>query len=128
MEELMQRALPEHFVLYKPRDVVSGDFYWFEEIGHLQVMVVGDCTGHGVPGAFMTMLGIQALTNIVLQRKITAPNLVLDALDETLPQLLKTKKTRVDDGMDVVAVVVDKQQQTLAFAGAKNPLILVQNN
>jgi serine phosphatase RsbU (regulator of sigma subunit)/uncharacterized protein HemY len=126
-EERMTKAFPEHFVLYKPRDIVSGDFYWFEEVNNLQILVVGDCTGHGVPGAFMTMLGSQALSNIVVQRQITEPSEILNALNETLPYLLKTKDTHVNDGMDVVVSVLDRQAQKLYFAGAKNSLVLVQN-
>ena len=60
-EERVAKALPRHFVLYKPRDIVSGDFHWLEEVDGKQIIIVADCTGHGVPGAFMTMLGIQAL-------------------------------------------------------------------
>ncbi|EAY29159.1 tetratricopeptide repeat protein [Microscilla marina] len=126
-EERMQKVFPEHFVLYKPRDIVSGDFYWCEEVEHLQILIVGDCTGHGVPGAFMTMLGSQALSNIVVQRKITKPDEILNALNETLPYLLKTKDTQINDGMDIVVSVLDRQKQQLYFAGAKNSLVLVQN-
>lgn len=126
-EEQMLGSLPEHFVFFRPRDVVSGDFYWFEAIEDKIFIVAGDCTGHGVPGAFMTMLGSQALTNIIVQKKVHSPEQVLQLLDETLRVLLRSKQSAVSDGMDVVITVIDKQKQELHYAGAKNPLALIKN-
>ena len=128
IESKLNTALPEHFILFRPRDVVSGDFYWFEEIGHKQFIIVGDCTGHGVPGAFMTMLGVQALNNIILQKQIHSPAQILEELHHTTRAMLHIQNTQVDDGMDIVICVIDKNTQTLEFAGAKNPLVIVQNN
>ena len=122
----MKEILPPHFLLYRPRDIVSGDFYWTEKLGDQVFIIVGDCTGHGVPGAFMTMLGIQAINQIILQKKIEAPHQILNQLDEMLPSLLKSKNTSVKDGMDIAVVVLDTQQQTLNFAGAKSPLLVIQ--
>ena len=127
LEERMKNVLPPHFVLYRPRDIVSGDFYWFEELGDKQIFVVADCTGHGVPGAFMTMLGTQALNNIVAQNKISAPEQILYHLDQALHKLLQSDTTRVEDGMDVVICVLDKAEKMLYYAGAMHPLVLVQN-
>lgn len=124
----MSAFFPEHFVFFRPRDVVSGDFYWFETVGDKIFVVAADCTGHGIPGAFMTMLGTQALMNVVMQKRIYSPEQILNALNEMLPNILKTKTTLVRDGMDVVVCVIDKQEKTLKYAGAKNPLILIQNN
>ncbi|OJJ23327.1 hypothetical protein BKI52_02920 [marine bacterium AO1-C] len=127
LNERMYKGLPNHFTLFRPRDVVSGDFYWFEEIDDKKFIVVADCTGHGVPGAFMTMLGSQALTNIIIQNKIYNPAEVLNHLDQIAQKLLKSKNTSVRDGMDITICVIDKGNRTLEFAGAKNPLLFIQN-
>ncbi|HAS40949.1 MAG TPA: serine/threonine protein kinase [Microscillaceae bacterium] len=126
LEHRMKEILPPHFLLYRPRDIVSGDFYWAEKLGDKAFLIVGDCTGHGVPGAFMTMLGIQAINQIVLQKGVEAPHQILNLLDEMLPSLLKSENTSVNDGMDIAVVVLDTQQQTLSFAGAKSPLLMIQ--
>lgn len=123
----MQAAFSEYFILFRPRDIVSGDFYWFEEIDGKKIIVAADCTGHGVPGAFMTMLGTQALTDIIVQRKIHRSDEILNQLDEMLQQLLQSKDTHLRDGMDAVVCVVDQAAQKVQFSGAQNPLILVQN-
>lgn len=132
-------AFPESFILYKPCEIVSGDFYWFASVepslqgkavkhfmGEQQVLVAADCTGHGVPGAFMTMLGSQALTDLVVRRNIVSPSEILNTLDKNLKSLLKRNITLVDDGMDITICVIDKEAQELKFAGARNPIILVQ--
>ena len=128
VEDRMLDSLPEHFVFFRPRDIVSGDFYWFEAMDDKIFMVAADCTGHGVPGAFMTMLGAQALTNIVGQKKIHSPEQILKALDSALGEMLqKSKETSVRDGMDIVITVIDAQKQELHYAGAKNPLVIIRN-
>lgn len=126
-EQNMQTQLPEHFIMYRPRDIVSGDFYWIEEEDGKIFIIAADCTGHGVPGAFMTMLGTQALSNIVVQNKVHSPELILFHLDVVLNRTLKSKDTMVRDGMDIAICVIDPQNKTLAYAGAKNPLIISQN-
>ncbi|EAY26961.1 serine/threonine protein kinases [Microscilla marina ATCC 23134] len=127
LEERMCQLLPQHFVFYKPRDIVSGDFYWFEAWQHKKFIIVADCTGHGVPGALMTMLGSQALTNIIVHEQIHEPHQILSALGEVLPNLLKSQNTSVHDGMDIAVCVIDEQRKRLHFAGAKSPLVLIQN-
>ncbi|EAY25951.1 tetratricopeptide repeat protein [Microscilla marina] len=126
-EKTLKRHLPDHFVLFKPRDIVSGDFYWVEEAEGRVFIAVGDCTGHGVPGAFMTILGSQALTNIIIQNKVYAPKQILTRLDLILRYTLRTEDTQVRDGMDIALCVIDKATQTMQFVGAKSPLMLVQN-
>mgnify|MGYP001032511277 CR=1 FL=1 len=135
--------------MYRPRDIVSGDFYWHTkveakpiyrqeggfEVGRIlegfsnekQVLVVADCTGHGVPGGFLTMLATQALINVVATKGITAPDEILQALDTLFKNLLKTNTTKVRDGMDVTIVVIDQESKEMQFAGAKNSLVLIQN-
>lgn len=126
-KERMQKTLPTHFVFYRPRDVVSGDFYWFEEVQGKQYIVAADCTGHGIPGAFMTMLCIQALNTVVLQQHIYTPEKILNRLNIILPEILKTQKTSVRDGMDVAICVIDKEKQEINYAGAQSPLVVIQN-
>ncbi|OJJ22129.1 hypothetical protein BKI52_08820 [marine bacterium AO1-C] len=125
--ERMQQTLPDHFVLYRPRDIVSGDFYWFEEIDGKQYIVAADCTGHGISGAFMTMLCIQALNAVILQQHVHAPDEILNRLNAMLPKVLKTQKTSVRDGMDVAICVLDHQKKQVAYAGALSPLVIIQN-
>ncbi|WP_045114233.1 tetratricopeptide repeat protein [Microscilla marina] len=127
LDSVMQKYLPEHFVLFRPCNVVSGDFYWCEKDRNRVFLVAADCTGHGVPGAFMTMLGVQALSHIIVQSKIHTPDLILFCLDGILRQILKSENTMLREGMDMSLCVIDQEKQILYFAGAKNPLIVVQN-
>ena len=134
MVEIIEKAIPEHFILYKPRNIVSGDFYWFtrvlnEESGAVEkvIFAVVDCTGHGVPGAFMSMLGIQSLDNIVNQQKITEPQDILTQLHEHIFRTLRKRLNSIRDGMDLALCTIDFTNASLTFAGAHNSLILVQN-
>ncbi|WP_299455714.1 tetratricopeptide repeat protein [uncultured Microscilla sp.] len=126
LEKRIKEYLPESFVFFKPRDIVSGDFYWFEEVNNKQFIIMADCTGHGVPGAFMTMLGIQALNNIIIQNKIYAPEQILHTLNQTFHTLLNNKGSAMHDGMDVVVSVIDRQAKKMHCAGANSPLIVIQ--
>ncbi len=119
--------LPESFVLYKPRDIISGDFYWLEEVENKIILIVADCTGHGVPGAFTSMLGGAGLAEIVFQKRILAPDKILNELHLYIRNSLKQKVTQSRDGMDVAIVVIDKEKNTIDYAGAKNPIVLIQN-
>ncbi|EAY28559.1 probable two-component sensor, putative [Microscilla marina ATCC 23134] len=121
------------FVLYKPRDTVSGDFYWFTRVETHQrqpllILAAADCTGHGVPGGFMSMIGNELLTEIVYQRKEYQPDLILQELDLGIRRVLKQKETGNRDGMDLTIVTVDPHTQTMRFSGAQNPLVYVQNS
>ncbi len=114
----------DHFVLYKPRDIVSGDFYWVAEVDSRQVIIAADCTGHGVPGAFMSMLGVSFLNEIILNKKILQPDQILNTLRDEVISALKQKeeKSDVKDGMDMCVCLLDNKSNTLQFAGANNPL------
>ncbi|WP_299455704.1 7TM diverse intracellular signaling domain-containing protein [uncultured Microscilla sp.] len=127
-ENRMKKYLPEHFVIFRPHSIVSGDFYWFKEVEQKQFVIVADCTGHGVPGAFMTMLGFQAITNTVVQKKIYQPDQILNVLDQALRKILNSEGASIRDGMDIVVCQIDKEKSALHYAGAQNPLILVQDN
>lgn len=125
---VVQRAFHDLFVLFKPRDIVSGDFYWFHEEQHLKIIAAVDCTGHGVPGAFMSLVGQQALNRIVKQNGIIEPDLILNELHLEIRSMLKQEQTDNRDGMDVSICLYDKKEKTLQFAGAKNPLVYIKNN
>jgi serine phosphatase RsbU (regulator of sigma subunit) len=119
----------EHFVLYKPRDIVSGDFYWVNKKDNLWIVIAADCTGHGVPGAFMSMLGVSFLNEIVNNKHIHRPDLILNALRDNIISALKQMESQSDvkDGMDITVCAIDFKTGILEWAGANNPLFLVQN-
>lgn len=122
----MQAVLGSHCLFFRPRDIVSGDFYWMHAISqHQFVLVVSDCTGHGVPGAFMSVLGNSLLTSIVVQEQLTAPDLILNKLHRGIRDSLKQGSSKNRDGMDIALIYVDKQTQTIDFAGARSPLIIL---
>ena len=125
-EELIQQLLPEHFVLFKPRDIVSGDFYWMKQINKYTVITAADCTGHGVPGAFMSMLGMALLNEIVRDKSVTHANQVLNKLRAEIKLALRQtgKEGEAKDGMDIALCVIDKENMILQYAGAYNPLYL----
>jgi serine phosphatase RsbU (regulator of sigma subunit) len=117
----------EHFVLYKPRDIVSGDFYWVAKIDGKQVVIAADCTGHGVPGAFMSMLGVSLLNEIILNKKIIQPDQVLNILREYVINSLKqsVQTSGVKDGLDMCICLIDFKNNKMQFAGANNPLWII---
>jgi len=118
----------DHFVLYKPRDIVSGDFYWVSEVSdNRQIIIAADCTGHGVPGAFMSMLGVSFLNEIILSKGIIQPDLILNNLREDVMRSLKQTKSDggVKDGMDMCICLLDMENKSLQFAGANNPLWII---
>lgn len=128
--ELIHRHLPDSFVLFKPKDIVSGDFYWMAAKDNKVVFTAVDCTGHGVPGAFMSIMGNNLLDRIVTEQNITQPALILDELNRSLADTLRQTELEdntVRDGMDISLCVYDKDLRVLAYAGAYNPLWLIRN-
>lgn len=120
------------FVLYRPKDIVSGDFYWMEKHGEKMIFAVVDCTGHGVPGAFMSIVGHNALNQAVREKGITTASLILDYLNNYVNETLHNTSShhqgrKVRDGMDMSLCVYDTETQVLEFAGAYNPLVLIRN-
>ncbi|MFI5151095.1 MAG: tetratricopeptide repeat protein [Bacteroidia bacterium] len=113
---------PESFLLFKSKDIVSGDFYWFSEKNGIKLIAAVDCTGHGVPGAFMSMIGNAFLNEIVNEKGITAPALILSELREMIISSLKQKESNNKDGMDISLLMIDEQQHIIRFAGANNPI------
>ncbi|MCX7953803.1 MAG: SpoIIE family protein phosphatase, partial [Bacteroidales bacterium] len=116
--------------MFNPKDVVSGDFYWFAEIGNVEVYAVADCTGHGVPGGFMSMLGIALLNEIVRKKEITQANQVLNELRKEIILALKQRgaESEQKDGMDISLLVIENDKGVCQWAGANNPLYIVTNN
>jgi serine phosphatase RsbU (regulator of sigma subunit) len=170
-------SFPNSFILFKPRDIVSGDYYWFTEIKtekiveHTpiaqlatsantgkeiqndydfympvvkassaapprkeviqvtkQLVTAADCTGHGVPGALLTMIALNMLNDIVTVRHITEADQILNELHKSIRKALKQDETENRDGMDMALCVIDQEANTMDFAGAKNPVIYIQNN
>lgn len=122
----VQKHLPAHFILFQPRDVVSGDFYWFQEKNGLLFLSAIDCTGHGVPGAFMSMMGDALLNQIVLDKHLQHPDLILNQMHREIRKTLRQEDNENKDGMDLSLVVINKATQTLEFAGAHCPMVLIQ--
>lgn len=120
----------EHFVLYKPLAIVSGDFYWVSTKVNLQVIIAADCTGHGVPGAFMSMLGVSLLNEIVNGKQIIMPDQIIGELRTGIINSLKqvVDEDTVKDGMDIAVCVVDFNENLLWYAGANNPLYLIRGS
>lgn len=127
-EDKLNELLQEHFVLFKPKSVVSGDFYWAEKIDGRLFIAVIDCTGHGVPGAFMSIIGNDLLNQIIKERKIHTPSKILKELHEGVRAALQQKDVigEASDGMDMCLIMI--QKNTLTFAGAKRPLWYIKNN
>ncbi|MBK7311072.1 MAG: tetratricopeptide repeat protein [Sphingobacteriaceae bacterium] len=115
----------ESFVLFEPRDIVSGDFYWLDRIDDTIVMILADCTGHGVPGAFMSIIGHDLLKQIIKEGKQVNPSLILRELDYKVHQLLNKNTNSNNDGMDIAVVAFDTTTNKGAFCGAGRPLITV---
>lgn len=138
-QEAVTSNFKESFIFLQPRDIVSGDFYWYTEVRRskaikdtderksifFKVLVAADCTGHGIPGAFMTVLGNALLDEIINENKVTNPSRILSVLDRKL--LMKLQKHNVNDGMDISILVFDSDNHQITFAGANNPLYYVRN-
>ncbi|MGB0525403.1 MAG: 7TM diverse intracellular signaling domain-containing protein [Flammeovirgaceae bacterium] len=125
----LQEILPDSFILFIPKDIVSGDFYWFASIDEKKVIIAADCTGHGVPGAFMTMMGNAFLNDIISENHLTEPKLILEELDKRVQFALSHQNTenKRKDGMDMAILVVDEDAKSVKFAGAKNPVCHLKN-
>jgi serine phosphatase RsbU (regulator of sigma subunit) len=125
-KETINQIIPNNFIFYKPRDIVSGDFYWIKKIKNIIIIAVADCTGHGVPGAFMSMLGIAFLNEIVRKGEITQANHVLNEMRQQVKISLSQTGNHDDsrDGMDMGLVVIYEGQNRAEYAGANIPLWL----
>jgi PAS domain S-box-containing protein len=127
-DKLLGKGFLEHFVLYMPKDIVSGDFYWYAEKNEHSLIAAVDCTGHGVPGAFMSIIGSSNLNKIVIEQGITDPATILTELDKEVTQILKQREgnSQSRDGMDIALCSLNIFEKKLTFAGAMRPMYLFQ--
>ncbi len=121
----MESVFADYFVLYLPKDIVSGDFWWADSFDDYRFLIVTDCTGHGVPGAFMTMIGNSLLDRVIRTDKITEPKDILNELNLQIKILLQQEQTGNTDGMDIAVLRISPNK--VSFAGAKRPLHISQN-
>ncbi|NOY36821.1 MAG: SpoIIE family protein phosphatase [Chlorobi bacterium] len=129
-ESLIQKLLPAGFILFKPRDIVSGDFYWMAEKDEKIYLAVADCTGHGVPGALMSILGISFLNEILARGESYRANRILNLLREMVMKSLHQTGdvSQSMDGMDIALCIYDAANKTMQYAGANNPLFMVRKD
>jgi serine phosphatase RsbU (regulator of sigma subunit) len=131
MEEI-RKHLPETFVFFRPRDIVSGDFYWFAERGDRIFIAAADCTGHGVPGSLVSMIGFNILNQIVNEQGITEPGLILDDLHHRISMTLNkdndSSMSAVRDGMDIALLSINRATREVEFSGAVRPLVYVDDD
>jgi serine phosphatase RsbU (regulator of sigma subunit) len=127
-EKDIQKYVPDLFIYYRPKDIVSGDFYWFSKVFNKLIIAVADCTGHGVPGAFMSMIGNILLNEIVNDLYFVDPGLILDELHKRIHDSLHQDLILdgAQDGMDISICVIDLEKNIMEFAGAQNPIYIVK--
>lgn len=127
----VEEHIKDCFIYYEPKDIVSGDFYWFEHVKNRPMIAVVDCTGHGVPGAFMSIIGYTQLNEIVNDQKITDPGVILKELDKRVKLALNQNngaKVSSMDGMELGLISINYEERKLEFAGAMRPLYFVKNS
>lgn len=130
-EEYFRKYFKDSFIFFKPKDIVSGDFYWIEEKGDKIFIAAADCTGHGVPGALMSMIGIEIIGKTINVDHIENPSLILSVLNRELEKTFSREKnigTIIRDGMDIGLCVIDRKRKKLEYAGAFFPLYLIRDN
>jgi serine phosphatase RsbU (regulator of sigma subunit) len=128
--EELEKILPSHFILNKPKDIVSGDYYWVSQKNNRLIIAVADCTGHGVPGAFMSIMGINFLNEIVNQSDTIKAN---EILNELRSQLIKSlgqtgRRDETKDGMEMALCIIDSEEKRIQFSGAFRPMYLIRND
>ncbi|MCB0431412.1 MAG: SpoIIE family protein phosphatase [Flavobacteriales bacterium] len=126
-DDALTSQLPNGFVYYQPKDIVAGDFYWVEKLGDQIMFAVADCTGHGVPGAMVSVVCHNALNRAVREFRLTDPAAMLDQVRGIVTESFETGGREVNDGMDIALCILDPHTRKLHYAGANNPLYLVRN-
>ena len=127
--DLIKSTFKDSFVYYKPKDIVSGDFYWLYPVNENEILFAAvDCTGHGVPGAFMSIIGNNGLNKAVQEASLTKPSEILDYLNSFVIKSLKQDSTHMKDGMDIALCHLNLKTNELQYAGAHNPLVLIREN
>ncbi len=128
-EKSFRKIVPESFVFHKPKDIVSGDFFWISENGNKVYIAAVDCTGHGVPGAFMSIIGFELFRKITHSQGINDPSQILNILNKEFELIFKDVENQLlRDGMDIAFCVIDKETKILEFSGAVNPIYLIRDN
>jgi serine phosphatase RsbU (regulator of sigma subunit) len=130
-EAFFRNHFSDSFIFFKPKDIVSGDFYWIGEKGDKVYIIAADCTGHGVPGALMSMIGLEIIDKTINEAKIESPSGILAVLNKGLEKTFSREKnigTIIRDGMDIGLCVIDKTKRKLTYSGAFFPLYLIRNN
>jgi serine phosphatase RsbU (regulator of sigma subunit) len=123
----VREVFNDFFILYKPKDIVAGDFYWMERRDHYVFFAVADCTGHGVPGALVSVVCSNAMNHVVNEFRLNDPGLILDKVSDLVQQTFAKSKSDVNDGMDISLIVMDTRKREIQWAGANNSLWLVQD-
>ncbi len=126
-QKLVKEWLPQSFILYKPKDIVAGDFYWMETVGDTVYFAAADCTGHGVPGAMVSVVCSNALTKALIEENITDTGKILDRTRELVIERFGKSEEEVKDGMDVALCALNTNNNQLSWAGANNPLWIIRN-
>ena len=125
-KDLVNSILPEHFIIYQPKDIVSGDFYWVSHHDSKIMVAAIDCTGHGVPGALLSIVGHNAINQTVNELGILQPAKVLDSMNTLIKKILhQDKGSDIRDGMDMALCTFDKTTNTLEYSGANNPVFIL---
>lgn len=127
-EEIIDNWLNEYFILFKPKDRVSGDFYYINKVNNFLIITAADCTGHGVPGGFLTMLGITFLHEAVKHREVTKASEILEILRSHIKDTFSSFGSQNASGLDIALCVIDTENGNMQFAGAYNPLLIIRNN
>ena len=129
-QKILDKILPNNFIYYVPKDIVSGDFYWVKNINNFTVIAVADCTGHGVSGAFMSVIGISLLNEIVRRKEINKASQALEVLRYELKEILNQSDGDYshNNGMDIALCVIKHKEKIMQYAGANIPLYLLRNN
>ncbi len=127
--EVLHSCFSEYFILNRPKDIVSGDFYWTKEQGDYLIVAVADCTGHGVSAAFMSILGISFLNEITATNVQPVASEILDELKKSVVNSVSNigKTNETNDGMDIALLVVNKKTNTLQYSGAYRPIIIIRD-
>lgn len=126
-QERDNEILPPHFLFYQPKDIISGDFYWYEKVDNHLIIAIGDCTGHGVPGALMTSLGVTALNQIVTEKKVISPAEIMRQLDDFVNYTFSSSTENgmtIRDGMDVGIIAINLSSKLSKYCGSRRPLLL----
>jgi len=125
-DKIVREHLEESFIIYKPKDIVSGDFYWMETFQGKILYAAADCTGHGVPGAFVSIVGYDGLNRALREFNLSQPSLIMDKLNEFVDETFDKSEEEIKDGMDMALCAIDLRSELLEYAGANNPLYIIR--